>query len=76
MDPAKCEAAIYDELAKLQKTAISEQELEKAKNIRLVEFYQGMRTISGRANTIGSYEVFFGDYRKAFEAARNYAAVS
>jgi len=76
VDPAKCGAAIYDELAKLQKTAISEQELEKAKNIRLVEFYQGMRTISGRANTIGSYEVFFGDYRKAFEAARNYAAVS
>jgi predicted Zn-dependent peptidase len=50
--------------------------LEKAKNIRLVEFYHQMRTINGRANTIGTYEVFFGDYNKVFAAAKNYAAVS
>jgi zinc protease len=76
VDPAKCEAAIYDELEKVKKTLISDQELEKAKNIRLVEFYQQMRTINGRANTIGTYQVFFGDYRKVFDAARNYAAVT
>jgi zinc protease len=76
VDPGKCEAAIYDELEKVKKDPISDQELEKAKNIRLVEFYQQMRTINGRANTIGTYEVFFGDYRKVFDAARNYAAVS
>jgi predicted Zn-dependent peptidase len=35
-----------------------------------------MRTISGRANTIGTYEVFFGDYSKVFDAAKNYAAVT
>jgi predicted Zn-dependent peptidase len=35
-----------------------------------------MRTISGRANTIGTYEVFFGDYNKLFEAAKNYGAVT
>ncbi|MBV9887230.1 MAG: insulinase family protein, partial [Acidobacteria bacterium] len=54
----------------------SDQELEKAKNIRLVEFYRQMRTINGRANTIGTYEVFFGDYNKLFDAAKNYSAVS
>jgi zinc protease len=41
-----------------------------------MEFYQQMRTINGRANTMGTYEVFFGDYGKLFEAAKNYAAVS
>ena len=76
VDPQKCEAAIYEELDRAKKGAISDQELEKAKNIRLVEFYQQMRTINGRANTIGTYEVYFGDYRKLFEAAKNYAAVS
>jgi len=76
VDPQKCEAAIYEELDKAKKAAISDQELEKAKNIRLVEFYKEMSTINGRANTIGTYEVYFGDYRKLFEAAKNYAAVS
>jgi predicted Zn-dependent peptidase len=76
MDPQKCEAAIYEELDKLKKSSITDHELEKAKNIRLVEFYQQMRTINGRANTIGTYEVFFGDYRKLFDAAKNYGAVT
>jgi len=76
VDQQKCEAAIYDELDKLKKTPVSDVELEKAKNIRLVEFYQQMRTINGRANTIGTYEVFFGDYHKVFDAAKNYAAVT
>ena len=76
VDPQKCEAAIYDELDKVKKTPISDVELEKAKNIRLVEFYHQMRTINGRGNTIGTYEVFFGDYRKLFDAEKNYGAVT
>jgi zinc protease len=76
IDPRKCEAAVYEELDKIKKSAITDQELEKAKNIRLVEFYQKMRTINGRANTIGTYEVFFGDYHKLFDAAKNYGAVT
>ena len=76
IDPQKCEAAVYEELEKVKKSGITDQELEKAKNIRLVEFYQQMRTINGRANTIGTYEVFFGDYHKLFEAAKNYGAVT
>ena len=55
---------------------VSDTELEKAKNIRLAEFYREMRTINGRANTIGTYEVFFGDYKKLFDAAKNYSAVT
>src|SRR5882724_1869931 len=75
-DPGACEKAIYEELEKAKSAPISDKELEKAKNIRLVEFYKQMQTINGRANTIGTYEVFFGDYRKLFEAAKNYAAVT
>jgi zinc protease len=76
VDPQSCEKAIYAELERTKNAAISDQELEKAKNIRLVEFYRQMRTISGRANTIGTYEVFFGDYNRLFEAAKNYGAVT
>src|SRR6201996_3236410 len=76
IDPIKCEKAIYEEIELLANKPVSDKELEKAKNIRLVEFYRQMRTISGRANTIGTYEVFFGDYNKLFDAAKNYSAVS
>jgi zinc protease len=76
VDPQTCEKAIYEELERLKGALISDQELEKAKNSRLVEFYREMRTISGRANTIGTYEVFMGDYNKLFDAAKNYSAVT
>jgi zinc protease len=76
IDPEKCEKAIYQELDLTKSTTVSDRELEKAKNIRLMEFYEQMRTINGRGNTIGTYEVFFGDYHKLFDAAQNYAAVT
>ena len=76
VDPEKCEKAIYEELERAKTATITDQELEKAKNIRLMEFYHQMRTINGRANTIGTYEVFAGSYQKLFDAAKNYAAVT
>ena len=76
VDPQTCEKAIYEELEKVKTAQISDRELEKAKNDRLVEFYREMRTISGRANTIGTYEVFMGDYHKLFDAAKSYSAVT
>jgi zinc protease len=76
VDPQTCEKAIYEELDKVKSAQITDQELEKAKNNRLVEFYQQMQTINGRANTIGTYEVFTGDYHKLFDAAKNYSAVT
>ena len=76
VDPAKCEKEIYEELERVANAPVSDQELEKAKNFRLAEFYRQVQTISGRANTIGSYEVFFGDYRKLFDAAKNYSGVT
>ncbi|MBZ5700229.1 MAG: insulinase family protein [Acidobacteriia bacterium] len=75
-EPAAVEKAVYEELERTKSGLISDQELEKAKNIQLVRFYQQMRTINGRANTIGTYEVFFGDYKKLFDAAKNFAAVT
>jgi zinc protease len=76
VDPVACEKAIYEELERIKSAPISDQELEKAKNTRLVEFYKEMRTINGRANTIGTYEVFMGDYTKLFDAAKNYSTVT
>jgi zinc protease len=74
--PAAVERAIYEELDKVKTAPVSDQELEKAKNILLAGFYRQVRTINGRANSLGTYEVFFGDYNKLFTAAEQYNKVT
>jgi zinc protease len=76
VDPVAVEKAIYEELERLKTEPVSDQELEKARNIVLAGFYRQMSTISGRANTLGSYEVFHGDYRKLFTATTGYSQVT
>jgi predicted Zn-dependent peptidase len=41
-----------------------------------MEFYNQVETINGKSNNIGTYEVFFGDYRKMFDAPSNYNKVT
>jgi zinc protease len=70
------EEAIYVEIEKIKKGGISETELQKIKNQKLMEFYNQVETINGKSNNIGTYEVFFGDYRKMFDAPANYNKVT
>jgi zinc protease len=70
------ERAVYQELERLKAEPLSAEELQKAKNITLAEFYRQMESINGRANTLGSYEVFLGDYHKLFTAAEEYNKVT
>ena len=76
VDPQTAEKAVYEELDKLKTTPVSDEELQKAKNIVLADFYRQMESINGRANTLGSYEVFLGDYHKLFDAAAEYDKVT
>jgi zinc protease len=76
VDPAAVEKAMYEELERLKTEPVGDQELEKARNIALAGFYREMSTINGRANTLGSYEVFHGDYHKLFTATTSYSQVT
>jgi zinc protease len=46
----RVEKTIYEELDRLKSALVSDQELEKAKNIQLADFYRQMKTINGKAN--------------------------
>jgi zinc protease len=70
------EKTVYTELEKIAKDGISENELQKIKNQKLMEFYSSVETIDGKSNSIGTYELFFGDYKKMFTAPDEYAKVS
>jgi zinc protease len=63
---ARTEKALYEELDRMASTAVSSEELQKAKNQILAGHYRQMKTIAGRASMIGHYEVYYGDYSKMF----------
>lgn len=70
------ENAIYAEIEKIKTNGITETELQKIKNQKLMEFYSQVETINGKSNNIGTYEVFFGDYKKMFNAPANYNKIT
>lgn len=70
------ENAIYKELEKIKNEGITEKELQKIKNQKLMEFYDQVETINGKSNNLGTYEVYFGDYKKMFDAPANYNKVT
>lgn len=70
------EKAMIKQINQVIKTGISEKELQKAKNRKTVGFYRTMATINGKANTIGTYETFFGDYHQLFNATDAYDKVT
>lgn len=76
IETQKVEAALYDEVKKIQSGGVSSREIQKAKNILLAGFYRNMKTISGKADALGTYEVFFGDYRKLFAAGEAYEKIT
>lgn len=73
---ADLERAIHDEVNKIIGEGISEDELQKVKNQKLMDFYYTMETINGKANMLGTYDLFFGDYKKLFSAPQDYSKVT
>ena len=73
---SELEKAFLDELENIINEGINENELQKVKNQQLMSFYRTLETINGMSNTIGTYELFFGDYKKLFTAPDDYKKVT
>ena len=76
VEPAKLEQALLAALERVVKDGVTEEELQKVKNRKLLDLYRTEETINGKAQQLGNYEVFFGDYKKMFDAPAAYKAVS
>ncbi|MBC7661140.1 MAG: insulinase family protein [Chitinophagaceae bacterium] len=76
LKPSRVEKAFDKEIGALLAKGVTERELEKAKNKRLVGLYRGMETINGKAQLLGNYEVFLGGYQNLFQAPTRYKAVT
>jgi predicted Zn-dependent peptidase len=58
------------------RTLVPADELRKAKNQLNSELVRGMKTVSGKANRLGYFDVVFGDYRALFGLEAAWEAVS
>ncbi|MBL8949627.1 MAG: insulinase family protein [Myxococcaceae bacterium] len=72
----KIEAAIWEELEKLKTEAVTEQELEKAKNRLTLNVARSTESNSGLASTLSLYQTLFGDWRYVLDHSKVVAALT
>ncbi len=70
------EKALFAVITKVAKDGVSENELQKVKNQQAMGFHAAMATINGKAQALGTYDLFHGDWRKAFTATDDFSKVT
>jgi zinc protease len=60
------EQRMLEELRRVAEAGVTDAELQKARNILAADIYRELATIRGKADVIGEYEVFYGDYEALF----------
>jgi zinc protease len=65
-DPAVVEERLLAELDRVVTDGVTNEELNKARNLRLASFWRSLQTINGKASAIGDFETFTGDYENLF----------
>jgi predicted Zn-dependent peptidase len=72
----ECERALYAIIDDIQANGVTAQELQKARNQLRANFVREIMTTSDKANSIGEFEVKYGDYRAMFSILDKYDAVT
>jgi zinc protease len=76
VDVATTEKVLFEEIERLRTTEVPAEELRKAKNQLLTNFYRELKTIGGRANQLGTAEIFLGSYERMYDAPKRYEQVT
>ena len=75
-DTTKAEAVFDSEIARLRDGGVTAKELSRARSQALADFWRGLATIDGKAQTLGQFAVLQGGYQRLFEAPRAYESVT
>jgi zinc protease len=73
---AATQAVLDAELDRVATEGVTEAELTRAKNLMAAGFWKKLATIDGKAQLLGEYEVFHGDWAKLFEAPAAFERVT
>ena len=72
----KVKEAIQDEIYSMAAQKISSYEIEKVKNIKLVDIINQLKRSSSRAQLLGSYEVNFDSYKNIYKDLDRFNTIS
>lgn len=75
-DTGAAEAAFDAELERVIATGVTQEELDRARNQALADFWRSLTTINGKAQALGTYEVLRGGHARLFDAPKAYEAVT
>lgn len=75
-DPARAEGVLDAELTALVRDGVTNTELRRAKSLTEVGFWRKLATLDGKAQLLGEFEIFHGDWSKLFTAPAEYARVT
>lgn len=75
-DQQALEKGLLAEVARIRDQGVSVQELDKARNLMLMQSYGELETINGKANALGTYALYYGDYRKLYTLGQDFDKVS
>ena len=70
------EARMFEELRRVAAEGVTADELTKARNIMLADFWRELATIDGKAGALGRAAVFHGAYERLFDLPQEIEAVS
>ena len=74
--PGEVQAAIHDEIARLQKEDISDEELKMIKTRARAALIRSLGDNEGLARQLGSMQALFGDWRELFKQVENLQKVT
>lgn len=75
-DPDAVQPAIDAELARVAQEGVTPEELRRAKSMVAVSFWKKLSTIDGKAQLLGEYEIFHGDWARLFTAPGEFERVT
>jgi zinc protease len=74
--PSHVQEVLDHELDRVVAQGVGDLELARAKNLVEAAFWKKLATIDGKAQLLGEYEVFHGDWLKMFDAPAQYERVT
>lgn len=75
-DPAKTEAALYEQLGHIAREGLTERELQKAQNNLSAMMYRELSTNNSRAHSLGNAEVMLGSWKEGLALPLRYEAIT
>jgi len=75
-DPKEARELLDAELADVVRNGVTAAELSRAKNLASAGFWKKLATIDGKAQLLGEFEVFHGDWAKLFNAPAQFEKVT